>query len=1273
MLNLRNFPRQFLVFLASLSITGAALADDTDIYTTASAGQASDVDGLIMLIMESRPNTGSALCSDVTASGCRDLLGDEVYDMLMNTTDGLGITTGKVYLSDALRAVYLVLLPELVNVGNFHIGVMNNHNNDNNCTAGVTAQCSKGAYVLRGMEPISDPTSLAELLNIIRAFPRGDGGGSISHPYQANAIYEEYYRYLTGGAVWNGVLGFNDFGSVTDNLNLGEVGNKDYLTWDGSNATNGTWKTPLHNLAPDTGVLAGSHPLGFDKLVELGRGTYVSPFSNANYDYSCAKVFAFNNTVGSYDPDGSSDNALMTDVGGLTLQGGKLEFSDVVSRFYNLDMASADRGVDVEGLQNVTSYFLIPDPKKQDHDLAVLGGTGAAFDTSDPKQLLANLRKAFNDISTRSSTLVAASVPVNVFNRSDIVNNVFLAIFEVNDDGYPFWPGNLKKLKLQEVFDPDTGKTTIKIVGANGLDGFNPLDGRISTSATTFWTDTADLPTAITDRSELSGRDGRSVTMGGAGQNIPGYSSDGVAVGPGADNTGTRKLYIGPETVNNVNASGNTAVELAADSTAAADPVMQSLVLAQGATATELETNTLNLLRWLRGMDPVGLWGTSGVGLDGDSTVDQARSYIHLDTNKDGTADEWRRWMLGDALHSLPLTINYGNRSGYDADGADNILGTDDDNPDIRIFMGTNDGIFHQFKNTTTGASESGAEIWGFMPRTLMDNVAQLATQAETVPMHPYGVDGVPVAFVIDNNSDGTIQHTASCTTGADNCDKVYVYFGLRRGGKAYYALDVSDPDAAPKVLWRIRKPEAESGTGGSYDASAYVFNPGMDLIPGKYNEGTLTIGGTSYAVRHNTSTEVVLGDALPGTAATGVTFTLTSPGESDFAEMGMTFSTPRTAWVKYNDTPTPVLIFAGGYHGGWNPDGTRVGKDDLANTGADSEGAAIYIVHARTGELIWKAVPSGTASAQVHVQSGLSDSIPSGVATLDSDGNDITDRLYVGDTGGTVWRVDLPENPTQAGDTAPATSCGEADQRLCWFTSKFATLGDVDGDGGTDDRRFFHAPRIVQAVDANNPSKYDAVVMGSGDRAHPKSDIYNSTSYVQNYFFVLKDRKIVSGDTDVKTRSVLGVGDLKDVTNDCLNGACSDQDLTNGWKMQLEENGEKNLSSPLVVAGNVFFTTYLPEGGASEGTCVAQVGNSRLYIVSFRDARPVFNLSGTLSDSGLGKSDRYKQDVEGIGGDVISLGPKFVMTPGGQVFESGSEGRSRTYWRDKGQDQIKH
>ena len=46
----------------------------------------------------------------------------------------------------------------------------------------------------------------------------------------------------------------------------------------------------------------------------------------------------------------------------------------------------------------------------------------------------------------------------------------------------------------------------------------------------------------------------------------------------------------------------------------------------------------------------------------------------------------------------------------------------------------------------------------------------------------------------IDRDRNGPIE--------PERGDKVFLYFGMRRGGSSYYALDVTSPDAAPKLMW---------------------------------------------------------------------------------------------------------------------------------------------------------------------------------------------------------------------------------------------------------------------------------------------------------------------------------------------------------------------------------------------------------------------------------------------------------------------------------------
>jgi len=365
---------------------------------------------------------------------------------------------------------------------------------------------------------------------------------------------------------------------------------------------------------------------------------------------------------------------------------------------------------------------------------------------------------------------------------------------------------------------------------------------------------------------EIAGKDGRSVTRGGAGQKIPGYlTSATITIG---DNNGinTRKVYTEPN-------SGTTLMNLGTSNAAA----LQSDLVAVDVSAAR------DLIKWVRGQD-----------------IDD----LDVDTN----LTEARPWLLGPPLHSRPLPINYGARSaGYSAS-----------NPDIRVYMGTDAGFMHSFRNTDTSALDSGAEEWGFMPRSVMDKMSILRSNSPSAD-HPYTVDGAPAAFVVDTDSDGTIGKDAN--GNADPTDKAYIYFGLRRGGKAYYAMNVTNPDS-PAMLWTIDK-------------------------------------------------------------------------SGDFSELGMTFSTPRVGYVQYGASATPAIFLGGGYD--TNKD---TGNSD------DSEGNAIYVVNAETGALIWKVkygASTQAVSATEYNHSGMVDSIPSDVTIVDSNANGVIDRLYVGDTGGTV------------------------------------------------------------------------------------------------------------------------------------------------------------------------------------------------------------------------------------------------------------------------------
>ena len=95
-------------------------------------------------------------------------------------------------------------------------------------------------------------------------------------------------------------------------------------------------------------------------------------------------------------------------------------------------------------------------------------------------------------------------------------------------------------------------------------------------------------------------------------------------------------------------------------------------------------------------------------------------------------------------------------------------------NPLIYLAVGTKDGMLHMIRNTNLGGSQSGVEAWAFMPKIAMPNQIQLR-QNTLGGTHPYSVDSPPVAYYDDTNKNGTIEIG----------ENVYMYFGLRRGGKA--------------------------------------------------------------------------------------------------------------------------------------------------------------------------------------------------------------------------------------------------------------------------------------------------------------------------------------------------------------------------------------------------------------------------------------------------------------------------------------------------------
>ena len=173
--------------------------------------------------------------------------------------------------------------------------------------------------------------------------------------------------------------------------------------------------------------------------------------------------------------------------------------------------------------------------------------------------------------------------------------------------------------------------------------------------------------------------------------------------------------------------------------------------------------------------------GTSVKKLDWSEVEDDPEDwaqFLGLDKNADddeilAVANKLKvQW--GDPLHSAPVLINYGSN-------ADNNM----------VFVSTNGGMLHAID------TDDGSESYSFMPEEFISQAEKYTS--DTFPLtndnrrQTYGLDGSWVAWRKPNAKDpveGKPEH-------------VYLYGGMRRGGRTYYALDVSSKNS-PKVKWKI-------------------------------------------------------------------------------------------------------------------------------------------------------------------------------------------------------------------------------------------------------------------------------------------------------------------------------------------------------------------------------------------------------------------------------------------------------------------------------------
>lgn len=127
------------------------------------------------------------------------------------------------------------------------------------------------------------------------------------------------------------------------------------------------------------------------------------------------------------------------------------------------------------------------------------------------------------------------------------------------------------------------------------------------------------------------------------------------------------------------------------------------------------------------------------------------------------------------------------------------------------VYVGANDGMVHAFDGAMSGTT-AGTELFAFVPSFAYGDsttapTSGLASRGNPNFVHHYLVDATAQNFDVD------FRRTSGAAPGAPDWRTILVG-GLGKGGRGYYALDVTDPTSwtsetavAGKVLWEFTDP----------------------------------------------------------------------------------------------------------------------------------------------------------------------------------------------------------------------------------------------------------------------------------------------------------------------------------------------------------------------------------------------------------------------------------------------------------------------------------
>ncbi len=597
-------------------------------------------------------------------------------------------------------------------------------------------------------------------------------------------------------------------------------------------------------------------------------------------------------------PVGSMAPAGPVDAGSTAHDGGYVWLDELAYFMANSDVSPAG----IPDSQPVLTYTIgfagANSPVLQN---AAAAGNGLNL-TAGSIDLSSKLIGAVESIRTWTPLSGGAVVPISALNRTDNSGDVYLGFFGPTKNVQ--WNGTLKKYQLSDVTEPgQTGYCGSQPTLANPsgeavnlcLTGQTPL---VNDLGETVWN------IEYVNKTPVAGQFDSKINDSAVSDWIPVAAPDGGNPNKG----GSGQVLVSgatPITDPSVRKIYTFIAGVSSSADLSSNPLAESNADITGAVlgnAALTPANRAALINFARGGDP---------GNGNCSDADPATRCL-----------TWRTWAHADILHSKPAVMNYTSSQAY-------------------LFYVSTDGILHAVDQG------SGKEVWAFMIEEALP--LQSALMANNIGDHLIAADGSPSIFFDDANRDGIVG----------SGDRVMLYFGQRRGGSTYYALDISDI-SHPKFAWKI--------VGGK----------------GVVGAGKFCVGSSACNAA------------------------------ADYDELGQTWSIPAVGKVRAltptTGSATPVLIFGGGY----DPN-----QDNDPVIQADTMGRAVYVVNGYTGSVIRKfdhgntvhgmdaSFPSDAAALNVDLDpQNLLDRIYIGDTAANLYRFDIDDAVPTKWTGGRIARL---------------------------------------------------------------------------------------------------------------------------------------------------------------------------------------------------------------------------------------------------------------------------